>query len=131
MSNTATSGEKIYENDLIYISPHQHELPWLKVYAKNLSFREFTDCDQQTRQEIWRAIEIIETEMRQYYKPTKINIASFGNVKPQVHWHVMARWDNDSYWPDPVWANKKREWSPSNLPDFSIFIAQLIQKLNQ
>jgi diadenosine tetraphosphate (Ap4A) HIT family hydrolase len=41
----------------------------------------------------------------------KINIASFGNLLPQVHWHIMARFETDSYFPEPMWGQKQRACS--------------------
>jgi hypothetical protein len=38
-----------------------------------------------------------------YFNADKIDIASFGNLLPQVHWHIMARFETDSYFPEPMW----------------------------
>ncbi|MCD8514932.1 MAG: HIT domain-containing protein, partial [Burkholderiaceae bacterium] len=40
--------------------------------------------------------------------PTKVNLASLGNVVPHLHWHVMARYDWDSRFPAPIWAPAQR-----------------------
>jgi len=53
-------------------------------------------------------LDIISEEMIEFYEPEKINIASFGNYIPHLHWHVMARFKNDSYFPEPVWGKKQR-----------------------
>jgi diadenosine tetraphosphate (Ap4A) HIT family hydrolase len=34
----------------------------------------------------------------------KINIATLGNVVPQLHLHIVARSPNDPNWPGPVWG---------------------------
>jgi diadenosine tetraphosphate (Ap4A) HIT family hydrolase len=34
----------------------------------------------------------------------KINIAAIGNVVPQLHVHVVARFRTDPAWPRPVWG---------------------------
>ena len=34
----------------------------------------------------------------------KLNIAAIGNVVPQLHVHVIARWKTDVAWPKPVWG---------------------------
>ena len=47
--------------------------------------------------------------MKNYYQPTKMNLASFANMLPRVHLHVMARYENDSYFPNPMWGEKLRE----------------------
>ena len=40
--------------------------------------------------------------------PTKINLASLGNLVPHLHWHIVARFDWDSHFPQPVWGAAQR-----------------------
>ena len=117
----------IYSNDHIYIKVHSSEIPWLKIYSQQ-SCKEFTECDDTTRQQIWQLLGLIEREMLTYFKPEKINIASFGNYKPQVHWHVMARFAEDSYYPEPMWGAKQRE-AELEFPEMSMFIEGLLPKI--
>ena len=118
----------IYKNDLIRIEVEDSEIPWLKIFAQD-SCKEMTDCDQETKQQIWSLLDLIEREMLDYFKPEKINIASFANYVPQVHWHIMARFKDDSFFPEPMWGVKQREANLS-FPDMDIFIEQLVQKLS-
>jgi len=94
---------KIFENTLI----EESEIPWLKIFTKE-PYKEFSDCPKNVKEEIWRVLDIIEKEMLSYYKPTKVNIASFGNYMPHVHFHIMARFEEDSYFPEPMWGEKQR-----------------------
>ena len=34
----------------------------------------------------------------------KLNVASLGNVTPQLHLHVVGRRPGDAAWPGPVWG---------------------------
>ena len=68
--------------------------------------------------------------MLDYFKPDKINIASFANYLPQVHWHIMARYKEDSYFPEPMWGKKQRE-ATLHLPSLDIFIQKLIQAIEK
>ena len=63
-------------------------------------------------------------KMIEYYNPDKINIASFGNYVPHVHFHIMARFKEDSFFPEPMWGKKQRE-ANLDLPSFEIFIDEL------
>ena len=72
---------------------------------------------------------LIETEMIKYYNPKKINIAMFGNYLPQLHIHVMARFEEDSYFPEPMWGKKQRD-AKLDLPDFDKFKQILLKQLN-
>ncbi|BCD59828.1 MULTISPECIES: HIT family protein [unclassified Nitratiruptor] len=117
----------IYENDYIYIELEKHEVPWLKIFAKR-KCKEMSECDKTTKEIIYRALEIIEKEMIEYFKPDKINIASFGNYVQQVHWHIQARFQNDSFFPEPLWGQKQREGNVA-LPSMEVFIEKVREKL--
>jgi diadenosine tetraphosphate (Ap4A) HIT family hydrolase len=47
--------------------------------------------------------------MRELLSPTKMNLATLGNVVPHLHWHLIARFDWDSHFPSPVWSAAQRE----------------------
>jgi diadenosine tetraphosphate (Ap4A) HIT family hydrolase len=98
----------IYSNSLIYIELHESSIPWLKIFTHE-PHKEFSECSCAEKEAIWNALNVIEKEMLSYFKPSKINIASFGNMLPRVHWHIMARFENDDYFPEPMWGMKQRE----------------------
>ena len=98
----------VYENNLIKIEVENSSIPWLKIFAKK-ECKEFSECDSKTKAEIWRVLDVIEKKMLEFYKPTKINIASFGNYLPKVHFHIMARFKKDSHFPEPMWGKKQRD----------------------
>ena len=47
---------------------------------------------------------IVEQAIRELFKPDKINLASFGNMVPHVHWHIIPRWQDDRHFPEPIWG---------------------------
>lgn len=97
----------IYSNSLIYIETHESEIPWFKIFTHEPR-KEFSECSRHERMMIFDLLDLIEKEMIAYFKPDKINIASFGNMLPRVHWHIMGRFVNDSYFPEPMWGVKQR-----------------------
>lgn len=70
---------------------------------------EMTDLSAAQRAEIMEMVYRVEAAMRQVLRPRKINLASLGNVVPHLHWHVIARFDDDACFPAPIWANPVRE----------------------
>ncbi|MDO5639512.1 MAG: HIT family protein [Neisseria sp.] len=70
---------------------------------------EMTDLATAERDEIMHKVYQVESAMRQVFKPAKINLASLGNMVPHLHWHVIARFENDANFPAPVWAAPQRE----------------------
>lgn len=77
---------------------------------------EMTDLPPAQRQELMDTVYRVEAAMRQVFKPAKINLASLGNVVPHLHWHVIARFENDANFPAPVWAAAVRKAGMA-LPD--------------
>jgi diadenosine tetraphosphate (Ap4A) HIT family hydrolase len=118
----------IYENEFIKIIEEVSEIPWLKIFTQE-PYKEFSQCDMRTRLEIFQCLDIVEKEMLAYFNPEKINIASFGNYVPHVHFHIMARFKQDSFFPEPMWGQKQRT-SDLQLPSMQLFYKQLLEKLS-
>lgn len=118
----------IYEDSNFYIEVESSQVPWLKIFTKE-PYKELGDMPKDLRQKIWELYDIVELEMKNYYNPTKINLASFANMLPRVHLHVMARFEDDNYFPNPMWGEKLRE-SKINLPDEKKFYEILLHSLN-
>jgi len=114
---------KIYEDGVIYIEVEKSEIPWLKIFTCK-PYKELSDCDEKTRSALINAMLHVEKEMIKYYNPKKVNIAMFGNYLPHLHCHVMARFEQDSYFPEPMWGKKQRE-AKLELPSFEEFIKKL------
>ncbi len=87
---------------------------------------EWTDLVPADRSHLMQAVAKVETVLRQSLQPTKVNLASLGNVVPHLHWHVIARFDWDARWPAPVWASKVRE-----VPDAEQRLAAPLATLDQ
>jgi diadenosine tetraphosphate (Ap4A) HIT family hydrolase len=59
----------------------------------NAHVAEWTDLPPPDRSRIMQAVAKVEGVLRESLKPTKVNLASLGNVVPHLHWHVIARFD--------------------------------------
>ena len=113
----------LYENHTIRIEIEHSEIPWLKLFTQH-PYREMSEVPAAVKFELYDLLDIIEKKMLSYYRPTKINIASFGNYVPHLHWHIMARFEKDSFFPEPMWGRKQRE-NNLQLPSFDRFRQEL------
>lgn len=120
--------QKLYENDYFYLLQEENTIPWIKIFSQK-PYKELSDCDDKTRHVLLEAMLIVEKSMLEYYTPAKINIAMFGNYVPHLHIHVMARFREDSHFPEPMWGVKQRE-GVLYLPDFEPFLTMLIERLS-
>ncbi len=117
----------IYEDNEIYIEKEKSEIPWLKIFTKE-PYKELGDLPKELRTKLWNVYDILEYEMKSYYNPKKINMASFANMLPRVHIHVMARFQEDSYFPNPMWGEKLRD-AKLELPDENEFFKRVKEAL--
>ncbi|MDD3468282.1 MAG: HIT family protein [Campylobacterales bacterium] len=120
---------KIYENEKIYVEVHESEIPWLKVFTTH-PYKELSEADETTKNMLFQAAFLIEREMLSYFAPDKINWASFGNMLPRVHMHVQARFKEDSFFPEPTWGAKQREFAATIKP-MKPFLEALAQKMQE
>ncbi len=120
---------RVFENELIFIELHDSEIPWLKIFTKE-EHKELSECDDATRKALFDAAFLIEREMLIYFKPEKINWASFGNMLPRIHIHIQARFKEDSYFPEPMWGAKQREFA-AQFPPLNPFLESLAQKMHK
>lgn len=101
----------------------------------NAHVAEWTDLPPPDRSRIMQAVAKVEGVLREGLKPTKVNLASLGNVVPHLHWHVIARFDWDARWPAPVWAPKQKEVDDATsrlaltLPQLDERVASALQTL--
>ena len=117
----------IYSDKNFYIQTEKSEIPWLKIFT-HIEYKELSDMPKELRHQLYELYDIVELEMKKYYKPTKINLASFANMLPRVHLHVMARFENDSYFPNPMWGEKLRD-ANLKLPNDEEFFKKLKKTL--
>jgi len=73
---------------------------------------EMTDLDDASRERLMRGVWAAEAVLRELYRPDKVNLASFGNMVPHLHWHVIARYADDPHFPDPCWGAPRRDALP-------------------
>lgn len=75
----------------------------------NAHVREMTDLSPAERQQCLAVVFAVEEVVRRLFSPDKINLASFGNVVPHLHWHIIPRWHDDRHFPEPVWGQVHRD----------------------
>ena len=75
----------------------------------NAHVAEFSDLSTLERAHCMEVVVQVEQALRAHLQPTKINLATLGNMVAHLHWHVVARFGWDSHFPAPVWAAAVRE----------------------
>lgn len=78
--------------------------PWVILIPQCEGASEIVDLDESDRQHLMQEVAQVSEALRDIYKPDKLNVASLGNIVPQLHVHVIARFKADAAWPHPVWG---------------------------
>lgn len=90
--------------------------PWILLIPKRPDIVEILDLNDEDQDTLYNETLFAANMLKKLYKPTKINIATLGNVVPQLHMHVIARSNTDKAWPQPVWnSGVKDDYSPEDL----------------
>ncbi len=74
----------------------------------NAHVAELSELSDVERSECMDAVVCVERALLEQLEPTKINLASLGNQVPHLHWHVIARFDWDTHFPNPLWGEPQR-----------------------
>ncbi|MFL5334134.1 MAG: HIT family protein [Geminicoccaceae bacterium] len=78
---------------------------WLLLVPRRAGVVELTDLDEADYGQLTAEILAATRLVQEIARPDKTNIATLGNVVPQMHVHVIARFHSDPAWPDPVWSH--------------------------
>jgi len=83
--------------------------PWLILVPareKNgAGIREIHHLEPNDQDMLFKEIVQASTIVESIFAPDKINVGALGNLVPQLHVHVIARFKDDVAWPDPVWGH--------------------------
>lgn len=108
-----TGGTLLWQNDLLrVIDACDPDYPAFTRVVWKDHVEEMTDLTVEQQSALMRVVLLVEKIQRQTLSPDKINLAAFGNMVPHLHWHIVARWKDDTHFPQPVWAT-----SPDATPD--------------
>lgn len=92
----------------------------------NAHVREMTDLAAEDRNHLMHVVFAVESALRDVMNPHKINLASFGNLTPHLHWHVIARFLHDPHFPQSVWGVPQRNASPAEARSVAADIASVL-----
>lgn len=84
-------------------------VPKVEGHIADLHQLEITDYES-----VMQTIREISQFMESHFKPDKINVAAIGNIVPQLHIHIVARYQTDPAWPDVIWGHDERKAYQAN-----------------
>jgi diadenosine tetraphosphate (Ap4A) HIT family hydrolase len=101
------------KNDTIFIGSleiadvllmNDNRYPWIILVPRIADVSDITQLDNEIRDKFNEEINHVAKAMKHHFKPDRMNIAMLGNIVPQLHCHIIARFETDFAWAKPVWG---------------------------
>jgi diadenosine tetraphosphate (Ap4A) HIT family hydrolase len=78
--------------------------PWIILVPKKADLIEIIDLSKEEQVLLIEEIALVSKALKNHLNPKKLNVANLGNMVSQLHIHIIARFENDSSFPKPVWG---------------------------
>ncbi|MES2200500.1 MAG: HIT family protein [Chlamydiota bacterium] len=94
--------------------------PWLFLVPRRPNMSRIMDLSALDQLQLIKELDFVQRVMWEEFKPTQLNVAAIGNKTPQLHIHVIARYEEDPAWPNTVWDHPVKEKCDDNLKNLRI-----------
>ena len=91
------------------------KFPWIILIPNKKNVTDITELNLKDQNLLMKEIVYCSKLMKKIFKTKKLNVEKIGNIVPQLHIHVIARFVKDSSWPLSVWVVKGKPYSKSLL----------------
>ena len=84
---------------------NDRRFPWVILIPRRAGVTELHDLSPADQQTLMAEITRIAAVLKQRFKADKVNVATLGNLVPQLHIHIVMRFTTDPAWPGPIWGH--------------------------
>jgi diadenosine tetraphosphate (Ap4A) HIT family hydrolase len=78
--------------------------PWFVLVPRRDNKREWFDLVLEDQLQLLNETNALAEFLQRHTGAKKMNVGALGNMVPQLHVHVIARFEGDAAWPAPVWG---------------------------
>ena len=104
------------------------KFPWLILIPKRNKITDMSDLKSKDQILLIKEIVYVSKIMKKLFKTSKLNIEKIGNIVPQLHIHIIARYKKDTSWPFSVWVVKGKSYNKKLADSFIEKIKLYIKK---
>lgn len=83
--------------------------PWVILVPVRTDVFEIYHLSEQDRIQLAKESALVAEKLADHFAARSMNIATLGNVVPQLHLHHVVRKEGDPAWPAPVWGHSEPE----------------------
>ena len=91
------------------------KFPWVILIPKRNKITDMSDLKSKDQILLMKEIVYVSKIMKKIFKTSKLNVEKIGNIVPQLHIHIIARYKKDASWPFSVWVVKGKNYSQISL----------------
>ena len=86
------------------------KFPWIILIPKRKNINDISELNPKDQTLLMKEIVFSINIIKNLYKTSKLNVEKIGNIVPQLHIHIIARYKKDSSWPLSVWVVKSKTY---------------------
>ena len=91
------------------------KFPWIMLIPKRKNINDISELNLKDQILLMKEIVYCSKLMKKIFKTKKLNVEKIGNIVPQLHIHIIARYKNDLTWPLSVWVKKGKIYPKESL----------------
>jgi len=80
------------------------DIPWFVIVSMGATVIDIDELDEKHQSQMLKEVNALSAFLKKHYRVDKINFASIGNIVKQMHFHLVARTEQDVAWPNVVWG---------------------------
>ena len=123
------SSHYIADLKLCSIRLHDNSIfPWVILIPKRNKITDMSDLNFKDQILLMKEIIYVSKMMKKLFKTSKLNVEKIGNIVPQLHIHIIARYKKDTSWPFSVWVVKGKSYNKKLAESFIEKIKLYIKK---
>ena len=86
------------------------KFPWIILIPKRKNITDISELNSKDQMLLMKEIVHCIKLMKRIFRTKKLNVEKIGNIVPQLHIHIIARFIKDSTWPLSVWVVKGKPY---------------------
>ncbi len=79
-------------------------VPWVILVPRRENLREIHELAPEDQPLLMKEIAEVSGMIAEHWRSDKVNVGALGNIVPQLHVHVVGRFQKDPAWPGPIWG---------------------------
>ena len=94
---------------------NNNKFPWIILIPRRKNITDITELNSKDQFLLMKEIVDCSKLMKKIFKTKKLNVEKIGNIVPQLHIRIVARFKKDSSWPLSVWVVTGKPYSKALL----------------